>query len=173
MTMVSSIIVAAASNGAIGGDNKMLWHMPTDMKYFKNMTTNHTVIMGRKSYDALGKPLPNRVNIVISKNENYELNGCYTVTSLEQAFNLAQELYANNDETTEQQIFVIGGAQIYKLAMPIVDKLYVTEIKGVFDGDAFFDKVDLSIWEEIARDSHQKDEKNKYDYDFVVYERKK
>lgn len=171
--MVSSIIVAAASNGAIGGDNKMLWHMPTDMKYFKNMTTNHTVIMGRKSYDALGKPLPNRVNIVISKNENYKLNGCYTVTSLDEAFNLAQELYSNNDDAAEQQIFVIGGAQIYRLAMPLVDKLLVTEIKGEFDGDAFFDKVDQNIWEETARDSHKKDDKNAFDYDFVVYERRK
>ncbi len=171
--MVSSLIVAAGSNGAIGGDNKMLWHMPADMRYFKEMTTNNTVIMGRKSYEAIGKPLPNRVNIVISKNEKYKLNGCYTVTSIEEALNLAQKLYGNNSKTTEQQIFVIGGAQIYKLAIPIVDKLYVTEIKGEFEGDAFFDNVDLNIWREASRDSHKKDEKNKYDYNFVVYERKK
>lgn len=171
--MVLSIIVAAATNGAIGGDNKMLWHMPTDMQYFKKMTTNHTVIMGRKSYDALGKPLPNRVNIVISKNVKYKLNGCYTVTSLTEAIDLAQELYTATGETAEQQIFVIGGAQIYKLAMPLVDKLYVTEIKAHFEGDAFFDKVDLNIWEEVTRDARKSDEKNKYDYDFVVYERRK
>jgi dihydrofolate reductase len=169
--MVSSLIVAAGTNGAIGGDNKMLWHMPADMKYFKEKTTNNTIIMGRKSYEAIGHALPKRVNIVISKNENYKLSDCYTVTSIEQALNLAQELYANGEQIAEQQIFVIGGAQIYKLAMPLVDKLYVTEIKGEFDGDAFFDKVDLNIWKEVSRDSHKKDEKNKYDYDFVIYER--
>ena len=169
--MVSSLIVAAGTNGAIGGDNKMLWHMPADMKYFKEKTTNNTIIMGRKSYEAIGHALPKRVNIVISKNENYKLSDCYTVTSIEQALNLAQELYVNSEQTNEQQIFVIGGAQIYKLALPLVDKLYVTEIKGEFEGDAFFDKVDLNIWEEVSRESHKKDEKNKYDYDFVVYER--
>lgn len=169
--MVSSLIVAAGTNGAIGGDNKMLWHMPADMKYFKEKTTNNTIIMGRKSYEAIGHALPKRVNIVISKNENYKLSDCYTVTSIDQALNLAQELYANSEQITEQQIFVIGGAQIYKLAMPLVDKLFVTEIKGEFDGDAFFDKVDLNIWKEVSRDSHKKDEKNKYDYDFVIYER--
>ena len=169
--MVSSLIVAAGTNGAIGGDNKMLWHMPADMKYFKEKTTNNTIIMGRKSYEAIGHALPKRVNIVISKNENYKLSDCYTVTSIEQALNLAQELYVNSEQTNGQQIFVIGGAQIYKLALPLVDKLYVTEIKGEFEGDAFFDKVDLNIWEEVSRESHKKDEKNKYDYDFVVYER--
>lgn len=145
--------------------------MPNDFKYFKNKTINNTIIMGRKSYEALGKPLPNRVNIVISKNADYQVNGGFVVVSLEEAFNLAQELYTNSDQTAEQQIFVIGGAQIYRLAMPIVDRLYVTEIKGEFDGDAFFDKVDQNIWEETSRDSYQNDEKNAYDYDFVVYER--
>lgn len=169
--MVSSLIVAAGTNGAIGGDNKMLWHMPADMKYFKEKTTNNTIIMGRKSYEAIGHALPKRVNIVISKNENYKLSDCYTATSLQKAFSLAQELFVNSEQTNEQQIFVIGGAQIYKLALPLVDKLYVTEIKGEFEGDAFFDKVDLNIWEEVSRDSHKKDEKNKYDYDFVIYER--
>jgi dihydrofolate reductase len=169
--MVSSLIVAAGTNGAIGGDNKMLWHMPADMKYFKEKTTNNTIIMGRKSYEAIGHALPNRVNIVISKNENYKLSDCYTVTSIEQALNLAQELYVNSEKTTDKQIFVIGGAQIYKLALPLVDKLYITEIKGEFEGDAFFDKVDLNIWKEASRDSYKKDEKNKFDYDFVIYER--
>jgi dihydrofolate reductase len=170
--MKLNLIVAVASNGVIGGDNKLLWHLPADLKYFKQLTTNNTIIMGRKTYDSIGRPLPNRTNIVISRNKNITINGCYTVTSLENAIKKAQELFVSNEANQEQQIFVIGGAQIYKLALETADKIYLTEIKANFEGDTFFEKIDESLWIEIARESHTADKKNTVNFDFATYEKK-
>ena len=167
--MKINIIVAVASNGIIGGENKLLWHLPADMKYFRNLTTNHTIIMGRKTYDSIGKPLPNRTNIVISRNPNYVIEGCITATSLKSAVEKAQEVYEQNTEEAEQKIYIIGGAQIYKLALPMADCLYLTEVKEGFSGDTYFEKIDKSAWHETARVPHKADEKNIYDYDFVTY----
>ena len=169
--MKINIIVAVASNGIIGGENKLLWHLPADMKYFRNLTTNHTIIMGRKTYDSIGKPLPNRTNIVISRTPDYVVEGCITATSLESAIQKAQEVYEQKPEKDEQNIYIIGGAQIYKLALPIADYLYITEVKENFSGDTYFEKMDNAVWNEIARESHKADEKNIYDYDFVTYKK--
>jgi dihydrofolate reductase len=164
--------VAIAENDVIGSNNKLLWHLPADLKYFRQLTTNNIIVMGRKTYESIGKPLPNRTNIVISRNAEYALEGCFTVTSVEKAIEKAAELFVQNETTNSQKIFIIGGAQIYKLSMPLADKLYVTEVKAHFEGDTFFDPILKSDWKEISRIAHNADEKNNYKYDFVVYQRK-
>jgi dihydrofolate reductase len=162
--MKISIIVAKAINNVIGNDNKLLWHLNADMKYFKGLTTGHNIIMGRKTYDSIGKALPNRNNIVISRNEHFKADGCYVVKNLQEAIEFAKK---NKFSETDDELFVIGGGQIYKEAMPITDKIYLTEVKQSFVGDAFFPEINTEKWQEISRVSHQKDEKNEYDFDFV------
>lgn len=161
-----SLVVAIAENNIIGGNNKLLWHLPADMRYFRLLTTNNIVIMGRKTFDSIGKPLPNRTNIVISRNERQYDEGILKVDSLEKALEKAEIL-----RKTDQQIFVIGGAQIYQMALANAQNLYVTEVKASFDGDTFFPKIDKDIWHEASREKHLKDEKNNFNYEFVVYNR--
>lgn len=161
--MSVNIIVAIAENNVIGKDNTLIWHLPADLKYFKQLTTGNTVIMGRKTYDSIGKPLPNRRNVVITRNKDLKIDGCDLVNSLEEALDLTK---------TEENVFIIGGAQIYKEAMSVADKLYITEVKQQFDGDAFFPEIKKDQWEEILRDEHKADEKNKIDYSFVTYKRR-
>lgn len=158
-----NIIVAIAENNVIGKDNTLIWHLPADLKYFKQLTTGNTIIMGRKTYDSIGKPLPNRRNVVITRNKDLKIDGCDLVNSLEEALDLTKG---------EENVFIIGGAQIYKEALKISDKLYITEVKQQFDGDAFFPEIKQDEWEEILRDDHKADEKNKIDYSFVTYKRR-
>jgi dihydrofolate reductase len=169
--MKVNIIVAIASNGVIGGENKLLWHLPADLKYFKQLTTNHTIIMGRKTYESIGRALPNRINIVISRKTDFSAEGCFIANSLENALQLAASFEDKNIENDEQSVFIIGGAQIYSLALPITQKLFVTEVKHSFEGDTYFEKIDAEIWKEVEREQHFANEKNIYDYDFVVYQR--
>ena len=159
-----SIIVAKAKNNIIGKDNKMIWHLPEDLKHFKNLTTGHTIIMGRKTFESLGKPLPNRKHIIFSNNPDFKVKdeNVEVVHSLLQI----QELIEGKEEA-----FVIGGAMIYNFLMPYVKKMYVTEIEKDFDGDAFFPRIDNKIWKETSREKGIKDENNKLDYYFVTYER--
>jgi dihydrofolate reductase len=168
-----SLIVAIAENGVIGGDNKLLWHLPADLKYFKQLTTGNIIIMGRKTYESIGKPLPNRINIVISRDLNYSNEGCINVNSIEEAIEIAENLNAECliAKNPIHEIFVIGGAQIYKLAIVLANKLYVTEVKAKFEGDTYFDPIDKTKWSETSRIAHSKDEKNTIEYDFVVYQR--
>lgn len=161
-----SIIVAVSENGVIGKDNQLLWRLSADLKYFKNLTSKHAVIMGRKTYESIGKPLPNRTNIVISSNTSFKAEGIEIVNSLEKAIEKAQKLHPNNE------IFIIGGGSIYKQALSIANKVYYTEVKTNIEGDTFFPKLDSEIWQEISRTSHQADEKNEFDYAFVIYQRK-
>lgn len=170
--MELSLIVAIAANNVIGGDNKLLWHLPADLKYFKNLTTGNIIIMGRKTYDSIGKPLPNRENIVISRDKNMIIEGCYVVDSLDNAIDTAQKINQNESINSQKKVYIIGGEQIYKLAMNIAQKLYITELDCIFEGDAFFSKIDYNIWKEVSREKHFKDTKNNHDYEFVVYERK-
>lgn len=160
-----SIIVAVSENGVIGKDNQLLWKLSADLMYFKNLTTNHVVIMGRKTYESIGKPLPNRINIVISSNNSFRAEGVEIVSSLEKAIEKAQNLLPNNE------IFIIGGGTIYKQALSVADKVYLTEVKTSIEGDTFFPKLDSETWQEISRISHKADEKNEYDYAFVFYEK--
>lgn len=160
-----SIIVAKAKNNIIGKNNKMIWHLPEDLKHFKNLTTGHTIIMGRKTFESLGKPLSNRKHIIFSQNPEFKVNdeNVEVVHSLLQI----QDLIEGKEEA-----FVIGGAMIYNFLMPYVKKMYVTEIEKDFEGDTFFPIIDSEIWKEVSREKGIKDENNNLDYYFVTYERK-
>ena len=159
-----SIVVAKAKNNIIGKDNKIIWHLPEDLKHFKNLTTGHTIIMGRKTFESLGKPLPNRKHIIFSQNPDFKVNdeNVEVVHSLLQI----QDLIEGKEEA-----FVIGGAMIYNFLMPYVKKMYVTEIEKDFDGDTFFPVIDGEVWKEVSREKGIKDEENNMDYYFVTYER--
>ena len=160
-----SIIVAKAKNNIIGKENKLIWHLPEDLKHFKQITTGHTIIMGRKTFETLGRVLPNRKHIVFSQNPDFKVKdeNVEVVHSMLQI----QEYIEDKEEN-----FVIGGAMIYNLLMPYVTKMYVTEIHKDFEGDAFFPKIDLNRWQENSREKGIKNEENNLDYDFVIYERK-
>ncbi|GAB3334674.1 dihydrofolate reductase [Marivirga atlantica] len=166
--MTISMIVARAQNGAIGKDNDMIWSLPDDMKYFKDTTRNHHVLMGRKNFDSLPdsfRPLKNRVNIVITRNKDWSFDGTQVFHDVASGIDYAR---TNNEE----ELFVIGGGEIYKQCLPHADRLYITEVYAEFpDADAYFPDVDLSEWKEVSRKKHPKDEKHKYAFDFVVYER--
>ncbi len=159
-----SIIVAKGKNNIIGKDNKMIWHLPEDLKHFKNLTTGHTIIMGRKTFESLGKPLPNRKHIIFSQNPDFKVNdeNVEVVHSLLQI----QDLIEGKEEA-----FVIGGAMIYNFLMPYVKKMYVTEIEKDFEGDTFFPIIDSEVWKETSREKGIKNEENNLDYYFVTYER--
>jgi dihydrofolate reductase len=140
-----SIIVAMSSNRVIGVNNSLPWHLSEDLKHFKTLTTGHTIIMGRKTYESIGKPLPNRRNIVISRNLNAFYGGIEVVHSLEDAFSTS----SNDDE-----VFIIGGSNIYEQSLHLAEHLYITEIKKAFEGDAFFPEIDKSLWTESTRETH-------------------
>ena len=156
------IIAAIARNNALGKDNQLIWHLPADLKRFKRVTSGHHVIMGRKTYESLGKPLPNRTNIIISRNKDFKADGCIVKNSLEEAIESATE-----DGTP----FILGGAEIYKQAIKTADLLDLTFVHHDFEADVFFPEIDPEIWEEISRQDFKADEKNKYDYSFVTYKR--
>ena len=159
-----SIIVAKAKNNIIGKNNELVWHLPEDLKHFKELTTGHTIIMGRKTYESLGKPLPNRKHIIFSQNPDFRVHeeNVQVVHSLLEI----QDLIEGKEEA-----FVIGGAMIYNFLMPYVKKMYVTEIKQEYDGDAFFPIIDSEKWKETSRTTGIKNEENNLDYDFVTYEK--
>ncbi|MFC0657376.1 dihydrofolate reductase [Mongoliitalea lutea] len=164
--MKISIIVATAKNQVIGKNNELIWRLSADLKFFKNTTSGHHIIMGRKTYESVGRPLPNRTSVVISRNSAFEVpEGHHMVNSFEQALQLCigKKL---------ERVYVIGGAEIYKLAMAYADELLVTEVQASPDGDAFFPLISPEEWQEVRRESFQKDEKNEYDYAFVTYKRK-
>ncbi|MGF7040543.1 dihydrofolate reductase [Mucilaginibacter lappiensis] len=159
--MTVSIIVAIAKNNAIGKDNKLLWYLPNDLKHFKDVTTGHTVIMGRKTYDSVGKPLPKRRNIIITR-QAISIEGCEVVNSLEAALALCKD---------EDEVFIVGGAEIYRQAIPLTDRIYLTVIDQEFDGDSFFPELDPTEWKEKERENFEPDEKNKLRYSFITLER--
>jgi dihydrofolate reductase len=169
--MIISLIAALTENRVIGKNNDLPWHLPDDMKFFMKTTKGHAVIMGRKNYDSLPpkfKPLKDRFNIVVTRQSDLHAPGTVAVHSLDDAFAQAKKYDNPNDE-----IFVIGGAQIYTLAMPVANRLYLTEIKTTLDGDTHFPAFDSQEWKEISRKHHPADEKHLYAFDFVIYERKK
>jgi dihydrofolate reductase len=160
--MIKSMIVAVSENEVIGKDNQLIWHLPADLKFFKSLTMGHHMIMGRKTFDSIGKALPGRTSIIITRNKNYTPpEGCLVAYSLEEAINKA-------NENKDSEAFIIGGAEIFKQAEGICDKIYYTEVKATFDGDTFF-HLDKLKWKAIKREDHLKDEKNKFDYSFVEY----
>ena len=156
-------MAAIAANNALGKDNQLIWHLPADLKRFKKTTLNHAVIVGRKTYESLGKPLPNRTNIIITRDKNYQVEGCVIVNSLKEALKAAAEV--------DENPFILGGAEIYKQAMPLADKLDITFVHHQFEADVFFPEIDKTIWKETSRENFKADENNKYDYSFVTFER--
>lgn len=167
--MIRTIVVAISENYAIGKDNDLLWKLPDDFKFFKMVTTGNYILMGRKTYESLGKPLPNRTSVVITRNKDYEMpEGHEVVHSLEDALSHceAQGLH---------EAMIIGGGKIYKEAIEkkLVDRMLITEVQASFDdADAFFPKFDKSEWKEERREHHGTDEKHEYAFDFVTYVRK-
>jgi dihydrofolate reductase len=161
-----SIIAAVADNYAIGKSNKLLWHLPADLKYFKELTTGHCIVMGKRTFESLPNgPLPNRKNIVLtSLISDGVTEGYFEANSIEDACHLSEN---------EDRIFIIGGATIYRQCINKADSMYITWVHAEFAADAYFPKFNLDEWEEISREDHKADEKNAYDYSFVYYERKK
>lgn len=156
-----SIIVAVAQNGVIGDKNSLLWHISEDMRFFKRTTSGHPVIMGRKTFESLGRPLPNRTNVVISRTLA-ELEGCTVVHSLEEAIALFP---------AEEEIFVIGGAQIYALALDVADRLYITRVEQDYEGDTSFPTWDEDKWKLTSREAFDRGEKYEYPFAFETYDR--
>ena len=159
-----SIIVAKAKNNIIGKNNSLVWHLPEDLKHFRKLTTGHTIIMGRKTFESLGRVLPDRKHIIFSQNPDFKVNdeNVEVVHSLLQIQGLIEG---------EEEAFVIGGAMIYNFLMPYVKKMYVTQINEEFEGDAFFPKIDEKVWRKTSEEKGIKDEENKLDYEFITYER--
>jgi len=153
------IIAAISKNRVLGKDNKLLWRLSNDLKRFKEITTGHTVVMGRKTFESIGRPLPQRRNIIVSRNEDLVIEGVEVVSSLEEAFLL-----------TGEDCFVIGGGEIYKQALEFTDKLYLTIVDCEIEGDTFFPEIDSS-WVKITEESFDSDEKNEWNYTFVEYEK--
>jgi len=163
--MTISLVVAAAENNAIGKDNRLLWSLPNDLKFFKNVTWGMVVIMGRKTFESFNKLLPGRVNIVISRQEGWKADGAITVNSLEAA--LAKATAENFKE-----VFVIGGGEIYKQAMPIANKIIMTRVHASFDADTFFPVINARKWKLTSNEDCKKDAKHAYDYSFQIWEKK-
>ena len=167
--MQIALIAAVADNGVVGRDSQLPWHLPGDLQYFRRNTMGKPIVMGRKTWDSIGRPLPGRTNIVISRQRGLELEGARVVDSMDAALALAEAI-AEIDGATE--LMVIGGAQIYALALPLAQRLYLTEVHAQVTGDVRFPDWDRSEWRESSRDKHVACDSNPYDYSFVVYERR-
>jgi len=176
-----SIIVAIASNGAIGRNNQLLWHISEDLRYFKKITGGHTVIMGRKTWESIGRPLPNRRNIVVSRSIDADkFAGAEVFKSMEDAvaaasanINHSSDGSSINHHSSESSIFIIGGGEIYRQALPLAGRLYLTLVHTpIEDADTFFPVIDYTQWREVSRESFPSGEKFEHPFDFVVLERK-
>jgi len=167
--MITSLIVAIAENNVIGKDNDLIWHLPNDMKFFKETTQNHHIITGRKNYISIPekyRPLANRTNIVLTRQTDFKEDGCVVAHSLEDAIEHAK----NNNET---ELFIIGGGQIYKEALEkdLIDKMYVTHVHQEFNGDTFFPEINNEKWKKVSEINNPINEKHLYTYSFVLYEK--
>jgi dihydrofolate reductase len=158
-----TLIAAASENNVIGKDNKLIWHLSDDLKHFKDLTKGHVVIMGRKTFESMPKALPNRTNIIITRKTDYLVNDAIVVNSLNQALEKAAD---------DNQPFIIGGGEIYSLAIKIVDRIELTRVHTELEGDAYFPEIDHNIWEEVSREKRLKDEKHNYDFSFIRYNKK-
>mgnify|MGYP002713137608 CR=1 FL=1 len=163
-----SLIVAMAENGVIGVNNNLPWHLPNDLKYFKAVTMGKPIIMGRKTYESIGRPLPGRTNIVISRHAEAEHEGCSTVATIEEALELAENITLIDGVA---EAIVIGGAQIYALTLPLVERIYLTQVHAQVRGDTYFPKIDLDEWQQVGREDFIAEGDNPYDYSFVVLDR--
>jgi len=173
--MKCALIVAMASNQTIGINNTLPWHLPHDLKYFKNVTMAKPIIMGRKTYESIGRPLPGRTNIVITRQSDYQAEDIVVVNSLQQALDKAEDI---SFVSGHEEVMVIGGAEIYQQALQQADRLYITHVHAEIEGDAFFPTIEWNDWQEFKREEHAADsvgdeQKNPHDYSFVVYDRVK
>ncbi|MFQ5703328.1 MAG: dihydrofolate reductase [Gemmatimonadales bacterium] len=160
--MIVSLVAAMSENGVIGMKGDLPWHLPTDLARFKELTTGHTIIMGRKTFDSVGRPLPNRRTIVVTRDENFVREGVVTSNSIEQALTLVDG---------EDEVFVVGGGEIYRLALPLVDRIYLTVVHAELEGDTFFPHIDTTEWTLVRDERHEADAKHGYAYSFQLYER--
>ncbi len=159
-----SIIVAMAQNRAIGINNTLPWHISEDLKRFKTLTMGHHMIMGRKTFDSIGKPLPGRITVIVTRNQDLKIEGCIIAHTLAEAIAVS---------ALDDEIFVIGGAEIFAAALPLADTLYFTEIQHDVDGDVFFPEFDTKLWQETVREAHGQDTQQTLSYHFVTYQRKR
>ncbi|MCX8525059.1 dihydrofolate reductase [Chryseobacterium formosus] len=160
---MTTIVVAMGEKNEIGSDNQLLWHLPKDLKHFKDLTSGHPIIMGRKTYESIGKALPNRTNIVVSRKKNWFQEGILIVGSIKEAVKFAKKI--------DENIFIIGGGNIYEQTMEIVDKLEVTLVKANLEADTYFPKINPKFWKLTSEICHEKDVKNQYDFCFQTYEK--
>lgn len=158
-----TLIAAVAENNALGKDNQLLWHLPDDFKRFKNITSGHHIIMGRKTFESFPKPLPNRTHVIITRQKDYQPEGCLIVDSLEKAISVCPK---------DEELFIIGGGEIYKQSIEMADKLDITRVHHTFDADTFFPEIDLTKWKLTSEEYHPKDKKHHFDFTFETYLRK-
>lgn len=156
-------IAAAAENNALGKDNQLVWHLPDDFKRFKELTTGHYIILGRKTFESFPKPLPNRTHVIITRNKNYKAEGCIIVNSIEEALKSVPK---------DEDIFIIGGAEIYKQSIHLSDKIELTRVHTTCDADAFFPEIDPEEWLLESEEFHPKDEKHQFDFTFQTFIKK-
>ena len=157
-----TIIAAVGENNELGKNNTLVWHLPDDFKRFKALTTGHYIIMGRKTFESFPKPLPNRTHVVITRQKNYTPEGCIVVDSIEQALQIAPP---------DEDVFIIGGGEIYNLAMQHANKIELTRVFATFDADTFFPEINQDEWKLAGEDFHPKDEKHNYDFSYRTFER--
>ena len=169
MSVKVSLIAAVAENGVIGKDNQLPWHIKSEFQYFKNTTVGHPIVMGRRSFESLGKPLPKRANIVVTRDKNFQAAGVIVAHSLEEGIKIAKDI-AVKEKLGE--VFIGGGADIYRLSLPGADRLYLTEVHMKPDGDTRFPDFDRGDWKEVKREFHPKKEGETADYTITVLERK-
>ena len=161
---MTALVVAVAQNGVIGGDNRLLWHLPLDLKHFKQLTQGHPIVMGRRTFESIGRPLPNRTNIVVTRQLDWQAQGCEVAFSVPQALEMARAL--------DKQVMVIGGGEIYRQALPAAEVVYLTEVHHDFEGDVTFPELSPVEWREETRERHEPDEKHAYAFSFVTLRRR-
>jgi dihydrofolate reductase len=160
--MTISLICATSQNGVIGLNNRLPWRLPADLAHFKKLTMGHHILMGRKTYESIGRPLPGRTNVVITRQKDFQAEGCLMAHSVEQAIALCHK---------DDEVFVIGGAEIYQQTLPFANRIYLTIIHQDFEGDAFLFELDQTVWQETSRKDFEANEKNRYGYSFITLER--
>ena len=158
-----TLIAAAAENNALGKDNDLLWHLPEDFKRFKQITSGHYIIMGRKTFESFPKPLPNRTHIIITRQKEYLADGCLVVHSLEEALEISPQ---------NEEVFIIGGGEIYNQSIEIADKIDLTRVHTTVEADTFFPEIDTNIWKLVFEEFHPKDEKHAFDFTFLTFVRR-
>jgi dihydrofolate reductase len=164
-----SVIVAAAENGVIGRNNALPWHLPEDLRYFKRVTMGKPIVMGRRTFESIGRPLPGRTNIVITRSQAFQVDGVHAAATLDEALCVAREVAIKDGV---EELLVIGGAQIYQSALPMAQRLYLTEVHARVEGDVRLPEIDWAQWREVGRKRYHAEGANPYDYSFVVFERR-